>query len=93
MVGDQLGRKERGAVRRALEVMEKRGERELEEGEVQEGGGAMLRSMLSGSWERDIDDLGAQYERWDAHVQLRELAVEMEEKMESGNTIQEGLQE
>ena len=62
-----------------------------EEGEVQEGGGAMLGSLSSGSWERDIDDLGAQYERWDAHVQLQKLAVEMEEKMETGDTIREGL--
>lgn len=93
VVGDQLGRKEEGAVRRALEAMEKRRERELEEGEVQEGGGAMLGPMSSGSWERDIDDLGAQYERWDAHVQLQNLAVEMEEKMETGDTIQGGLQE
>ena len=93
MVGDQLGRKEEGAVRRALEAMEKRRERELEEGEVREGGGVMLGSVSSGSWERDIDDLGAQYERWDAHVRLRKLAVEMEEKMETGDTIQEGLQE
>ena len=93
VVGDQLGRKGEGAVRRALEAMEKRRERELEEGEVQEGGGAMLGSMSSGSWERDVDDLGAQYERWDAHVQLQKLAVEMEERMETGDTIQEGLQE
>ena len=93
MVGDQLGRKEEGAVRRALEAIEKRRERELEEGEVQEGRGAMLGPMSSRSWERDIDDLGAQYERWDAHVQLQKLAVEMKERMESGNMIQEGLQE
>ena len=88
MVGDQLGRKEEGAVRRALEAIEKRREQELEE-----GGGAMLGSMSSRSWERDIDDLGAQYERWDAHVRLQKLAVEMKERMESGNIIQEGLQE
>lgn len=75
--------REEGSVRRALEVMEARGEREMEEGEVLEGTAAaatMAAGMGGGageqrSWERDVADLAAQYRRWDEFVRLRKLAA------------------